>query len=285
MSRILVLGGTGMLGEPAVRHLLEDGFEVCVFARNPIRIRELFGESVGLVAGDLGNIKTLGAAMEGCQAVHISVGGDVDLESAENVASLAPRLDVQRVGYVSGATVSVQNIWYPMVAAKLAAEKVIQECGVPWTVFRPTWPMEQLWNFVRSGRPMVIGNLTTPYHWFAADDMGRMVSAAFGLEAAAGRCFYIHGPEAILVKDAVERYARSLDPEADEASVMSIRKARILAFLTRNKRLRAAADLLGYFEKVDEPGDPAAADALLGAPTTTLDQWIASRGAELVKTG
>ena len=285
MSRILVLGGSGMLGEPVVRHLLEDGFEVCVLARNPIRIRELFGESVSLVAGDLGHIKTLGHAMEGCHAVHISVGGEVDLESAENVASLAPRLGVQRVGYVSGTTVRIENVWYPMVAAKLAAEKVIQECGVPWTVFRPTWPMEQLWNFVRSGRPMVIGNLTTPYHFFAADDMGRMVSTAYGLEAAAGRCFYIHGPEPILLKDAVERYARSLDPEAGEASVMSLRKARILALLTHNGRLRAAADLMGYFEKVDEPGDPAVANALLGAPTTTLDQWLGSRGAELVKTG
>jgi len=285
MSRILVLGGTGMLGVPAVRHLLEDGFEVCVLARSPIRIRNHFGQNVDLVAGDLGNLKILEQAMEGCQAVHISVGGEVDLESAENVASLAPRMGVQRVGYVSGTTVCEENAWYPLVAAKLAAEKVVHECGVPWTVFRPTWPMEQLWNFVRSGRPMLIGNLATPYHFFAADDMGRMVSAAYRLEAAAGRCFYIHGPEPIRLKDAVERYARSLNPKAGKASVISLRKARVLAFLTRNKMLRAAAALMAYFEKVDEPGDPAVADALLGAPTTTLDEWITSRGAELVKTG
>jgi len=83
----------------------------------------------------------------------------------------------------------------------------------------------------------------------------------------------------------VERYARSLNPKAGKASVISLRKARVLAFLTRNKMLRAAAALMAYFEKVDEPGDPAVADALLGAPTTTLDEWITSRGAELVKTG
>ena len=285
MSRVLVLGGTGMLGEPVVRHLLEDGFEVCVLARNPIRIRELFGQTVDLVAGDLGNEQLLERAMEGCEAVHISVGGDVDLESAESVAALAPRLDIRRVGYVSGTTVSEENAWYPMVAAKLAAEKVIKECGVPWTVFRPTWPMEQLWNFVRSGKPMVIGNLTTAYHFFAAGDMGRMVATAYALEAAVGRCFYIHGPEAILVKDAVERYAHALDPRSGSATVLSLRKARIIAFLTRNRKLRYAADLMGYFEKVDEPGDPAVANALLGAPTTTLDQWSGGHGAELMRTG
>ena len=285
MSRILVLGGTGMLGAPVVRHLLEDGFDVCVYVRNPVRVRECFGQTVDVVAGDVDNLKALERAMEGCDAVHVSVGGEVDLESATNVAGMAPRLEVQRIGYVSGSTVREENGWYPMVAAKLAAERVIQECGVPWMIFRPTWPMEQLWNFVRTGRPMVIGHLDTPYHFFAAEDMGRMVSAAYQLESAAGRTFYVHGPEAVLLKDAVERYARAIDSGAGEASVLSVRKARIIAFLTRNRKLRFAAELMGYFEKVGEPGEPEVANALLGAPTTTLDRWIANEGAALVEAG
>lgn len=284
MSRSLVLGGTGMLGAPVVRHLLGDGVDVCLFVRNPVRARECFGRAVDVVAGDVDNLKSLERAMDGADAVHISVGGEVDLESAVNVAGMASRLGVQRVGYVSGTTVCEENAWYPMVAAKLAAERAIQECGVPWTVFRPTWPMEQLWNFVRTGRPMVIGHLSTPYHFFAAEDMGRMVSAAYHLEAAAGRAFYIHGPEPMILKQAVERFARAIRPHAGEASVMSVRKARIVGFLTQNRRLRHAADLMGYFEKVDEPGDPAVANALLGAPTTTLDQWIAKEGMALVAT-
>jgi hypothetical protein len=34
------------------------------------------------------------------------------------------------------------------------------------------------------------------------------------------------------------------------------------------------AEMMAYFEKVGEPGDPAEANQLLGAPETTLDQWI-----------
>ncbi len=283
MSRILVLGGTGMLGEPVVRHFLESGLEVGVLARNSTRARELFGPSVDAVAGDVSDLEVLGRALEGCQAVHISVGAEVDLESVRNVVRLAPRLGIRRIGYVSGTTVCEANTWYPMVADKLMAEKILRECGVPWTIFRPTWPMEQLWNFVRLPRLMVIGDLTTPYHFFAANDLGRMVSTALSLEAAAGRAFYVHGPEAFTVKEAVERYARALDPRAGEAAVMSVRKAKVVAFLTRNRRLRMAADLMGYFEKVGEPGDPAVANALLGAPTTTLAEWISSRGAELAR--
>ena len=283
MSRILVLGGTGMLGAPAVRHLLADGFDVRLFARNPMKAREIFGRSVDVVAGHVGHLKTLERAMEGCDAVHVSVGGEVDLESATDVTGMAPRLGVRRVGYVSGTTVCEENAWYPMVAAKLAAETALRACGIPWTIFRPTWPMEQLWNFVRTGRPMVVGHLRTPYHFFAADDMGRMVAAAYREETAAEQCFHIHGPEAMTVKEAVERYARALDADAGEATVMSTRQARIISFLTRNRKLRAAADLMGYFERVGEPGDPSAANVLLGAPTTTLDDWVVTEGRVLAE--
>jgi uncharacterized protein YbjT (DUF2867 family) len=283
MSRILVLGGTGMLGTPTVRHLVADGFDVRLFARNPVKARERFGRSVDVVAGHVGHLKTLERAMEGCDAVHVSVGGEADLSSATDVTAMAPRLGVRRVGYVSGTTVCEENAWYPMVAAKLAAETALRACGVPWTIFRPTWPMEQLWNFVRTGRPMVIGHLKTPYHFFAADDMGRMVAAAYRLEAAAGQCFHIHGPEAMTLKEAVERYARALDPDAGEAAVMSVRQARIVSFLKRNRRLRGAADLMSYFERVGEPGDPSAANRLLGAPTTTLDEWVVTEGRVLAE--
>ncbi len=277
MSRILVLGGTGMLGAPVVRRLLADGLEVRVFARDPVRIRALFGRTVDLVAGDVGNLKALERAMGGCAAVHVSIGGDVDRESAESVASLAPRLGVGRVGYVSGTTVCEENAWYPMAAAKLAAERAVRECGVPWTIFRPTWPMEQLQSFLRPGGPVIIGTLSTPYHFFAAADLGRMVSTAYRSTEAEARCFYIHGPEAVTVKEAVERYARSVEAPRKEVSVMSVRKARVVGLLTGNRRLRAAADLMGYFEKVGEPGDPTEANDLLGAPGTTLDDWLASR--------
>jgi uncharacterized protein YbjT (DUF2867 family) len=36
-KRILVLGGTGMLGGPVVRRLLADGFDVRVLARDPAK--------------------------------------------------------------------------------------------------------------------------------------------------------------------------------------------------------------------------------------------------------
>jgi len=43
---------------------------------------------------------------------------------------------------------------------------------------------------------MVIGDRLPPLHWFAASDFGRLAARAHQVEAAAGRRFYVHGPEA-----------------------------------------------------------------------------------------
>ena len=49
--------------------------------------------------------------------------------------------------------------------------------------------------------------------------------------------------------------------------------ASIIAGLSRDKTLQAVLPFFRYSEKVAEEGDPAEANALLGAPTTTLEQW------------
>ncbi|MEJ2204665.1 MAG: hypothetical protein P8170_11180 [Gemmatimonadota bacterium] len=45
-------------------------------------------------------------------------------------------------------------------------------------------------------------------------------------------------------------------------------------------RLRFAAGLMAYFDRVGELGDPSEANELLGPPTTTLEEWIQHRAAD-----
>jgi NADH dehydrogenase len=225
------------------------------------------------------DLASLEAALEGCGGMHISVGGAVDQLSAENVASLASRLGLERITYVSGSTVAEANRWFPMVAQKLEAEKAIRACGVPYTTFCPTWPMEQLPRFARDGQPTQIGKQPTPLHWFAAEDLARMVSIAYQTEAAAGKRLYIHGPEAITMKEALERYCQVFHPDGKAVSVMPIWLAKLMGIITRNEGLKFASGLMAYFDKVGELGDPAEANRLLGAPTTTLPLWMERRKA------
>ena len=274
---ILILGGTGMLGAPVARRLQADGFEVRLLARDPAKAHSALGGNFNIIQGDVADKAQLEQAMTGCDGVHVSVGGAVDQLSAEYSAALAPRVGVRHVTYVSGSTVKDQNGWFPMTRQKLNAEKAIRESGIHYTIFCPTWPMEQLPRFVRAGRATLIGELPTPYHWFAADDFAAMVSKAYQIEAALDKRLYVHGPEAIMTKTALERYCSTFHPDIKSVSAMPILLAKAIGTVTGSAMLKFAADLMAYFKQVGEPGDPTEANLLLGAPTTTLDMWMAHR--------
>ena len=281
MNKILVLGGTGMLGAPVARRLQADGFEVRLMVRDPKKARGLLGNGFEIIPGDVADLSCLEEALVGCQGVHVTIGGPVDQLSAENVADLAPRLGLERVTYVSGATVFEQNRWFPMAEQKLNAETAVRGCGLPFTIFCPTWPMEQLPRLAMGGRPMIIGDRPVPWHWFAADDLARMVSNAYQREEAINQRLFIHGPEAMSMVEAMERYCQTFHPEVEAVQMMPIDAARAMADSTGNNMLRFFADLMAYFDKVGEMGDPAEANQLLGAPEMTLDDWLENRRDQL----
>jgi uncharacterized protein YbjT (DUF2867 family) len=162
---------------------------------------------------------------------------------------------------------------------KLEAERAIRECGGRYTIFCPTWPMEQLPRMVQGGRAAVIGD-QPPVHWFAADDLARMVSTAFQREEAANKRFFVHGPEALTMVEALGRYCRALHPEIESVAAMPIEVARSMADSPGNEMLKFHAEMMAYFEKAGELGDPAEANEILGAPMTTLDEWLDQRKAK-----
>jgi uncharacterized protein YbjT (DUF2867 family) len=281
MQKILVIGGTGRLGQPVVRHLNSNGFQVRVLSRDIEKARSLFDEAVEIVQGDVTDAAGLEQALAGCQRVHVSVMGDDDLPCVKNIVALVPKLQLERIAYISGSTVFEENRWFPMIEQKLIAEEAIRACGVPYTIFCPTWPMEMLPGFVRDGKPSQLGKQPAPIHWFAVDDLGRMVSTAYQREEAANKRLIIHGPEGIPMKEALERYCRVFHPEIKKVSVMPLWLVKMMATVTRNEMLKFVAGMMAYFDKVGELGDPTEANDLLGAPKTTLDAWMEQQKVEM----
>jgi uncharacterized protein YbjT (DUF2867 family) len=273
-KKILVLGATGMFGKPTASQLKADGFQARILARDAEKAQSTLGAGFEIIRGDVADLASLEKAMQRCYGVHISVGGAVDQVSAENVAALAPKLGVERISYISGATVAEANRWFPMVAQKLEAEKAIRDSGVPYTIFCPTWPMEQIVRFARGGKPSLIGKQPLPVHLFAAQDLAHMVSKAYQLEEAQNKRFYVYGPEAMTMKTALERYCARFHPEVQKISVMPIWMAKLMGTLTGNEMLKFASGLMAYFDKTPEVGDPSEANEILGAPATTLDAWM-----------
>jgi len=269
-----------MLGEPVARQLHEAGFVVRIVVRDVAKAQKMFSESFELVDGDVTDVASLRQAMTGCYGVHISVGGAVDQISAENVATLAPELDVAHITYISGSTVQKENGWFPMTAQKLAAETAVIQSHIPYSIFCPTWPMEQLPRFIIGGQATLVGDRPVPWRWFAAADLGRMVVQAYQREGALNKRLYVHGPEPLSMPEALDQYCRTFHPEISAVNMLPIERARRIAASTGNQMLAYFADLMAYFQQVGEPGDAAEANDLLGAPTTTLADWIAQRKTE-----
>ncbi|MBI5236483.1 MAG: NAD(P)H-binding protein [Deltaproteobacteria bacterium] len=281
---ILVVGATGMLGEPVARQLEKDGYVVRVFARNIEKAKAKLGASFEYVRGDVEEPSSLEKAVKGCFGVHISLKGGPKAEAFDriehrgtvNISAVSSKLGVQRITYLSGASVSEENSWFPAAKAKLQAESAIQGSGVPYTIFRATHFMESLPLAVKGNRAFVIGRQPYPVHWLAAGDYARMVSKSFGLPAAANKRFFVYGPQSLTMMEALKKYCSIVHPKA-RVSTMPIWAMSLIGMVSFNPELRFIAELMGFFEKVRETGDPSEANRLLGAPTTTLDQWCSSR--------
>jgi uncharacterized protein YbjT (DUF2867 family) len=287
MKRVLVLGGTGMLGAPVAHRLAEDGFEVRALSRHPAQARARLGPTaeIEIVRGDATDRHDVRAAVARCDIVHVSMGPPGERVCVELAVRAATEVGAERIGYVSGTTVAEEHRWFPMIEEKLGSEAFVRGSAVPWTIFRPSWPFEQLPRFARGGKPFLLGDIPHAWHWFAADDMGRMVSASYRSPEAANRTFFVHGPEALTLRAALERYCATVHPDAPPIHVTKLWLARTIGVLTRNAQLRFAAALMAYFTKVGEGGDPTKTDRILGAPTTTLDAWLRELSAASSRTG
>jgi len=273
-KRILVIGGTGTLGAPVAQSLKDSGFEVRIMTRDIQKARRMFENTFELFAGNPTDLDCLEQALEGSSGVHISLPPEVEQQVAERVAKLASRHGVERISYISGATVAQENRWFPMVNGKFLAEQAIRESGIPYTIFCPTWVMEILPKFVNQGRAAIFGKQPIPYHWVAAQDLARMVSNAYGHAGAENKRFWVHGPEPIQMQEALQRYCAVFHPEIKQVSSMPFWLVNLMATLTRSPELKDAGAMMSYFEKIGEMGDPTEANELLGGPEITLDQWL-----------
>lgn len=280
IDTILVIGGTGMLGEPVARRLRAVGHPVRILTRSVDKARAGFGAEYEVVAGDVEDAASLDAALTGCQGVHINLEGglDPDLErrGAHNVVAAAAKAGVGRVTYLSGTSVTKENCWYAGTRAKFEAEAAIRASGVPYTVFQATFFMETLPRFVRGTRASILGGQPHPWRWVAAADYARMVAKAYATPEAAGRTLHVFGPQPWTMRQALQTYCAIARPDAKVGAV-PFWMATALAGLTRDKTLQAAVPFFRYSEQVAEAGDAAEANALLGAPTTTLEAWCRSQ--------
>jgi uncharacterized protein YbjT (DUF2867 family) len=273
--KILVIGASGLLAKPVVKHLGNNGFDLRLFSRT---VNEsMFYDEYDIQQGDVFNDSELQKAITECNAIHISIASLNEADAVDAILKTAKRQKVKLISYVSGCTVSEENRWFPMIDNKFRAEQSIINSGIPYMIFRPTWFFESLQLMVRNNKATVIGKQLNPYRWIAADDFARMVCNAYLNSEAKNKMFYVLGKEKFLMKELLSEYCKVYHPEIKKVSNAPIGLLKFLSFITGNKELKKATQLFSYFEKVKEPEVLNEADKLLGKPEITFQKWIETK--------
>jgi uncharacterized protein YbjT (DUF2867 family) len=139
---ILVTGGTGTLGRLVVRRLRDAGSDVRVFSRRSHDSED----GIEFMSGDLATGEGIEAAVNGIETiVHLAGSTKGDEDKARNLVRAASRAGAQHLVYVSvvGAeripvVSGVDRAMFGYFASKRAAEKLVEDSGLPWTTLRAT---------------------------------------------------------------------------------------------------------------------------------------------------
>lgn len=154
-KKILVTGATGQQGGAVARQLLDAGFQVLALTRDPSKpaARDLTTRGAQVVRGDLNDPESIGRIMEGCHGVFSvqnfwETGYDREIQQGCDLADEAKRRGIKHFIYssVGGAD---RNTGLTHFESKWQIEQHIQEIGLPCTVLRPVFFMENFQNYLR----------------------------------------------------------------------------------------------------------------------------------------
>jgi len=212
--KVLVTGGTGLLGGALLGLLLAEGHEVrCLVRAQSPRASRLDKLRITIVRGDAGDEQALSQALSGVDAL-LHVAG---IEYAPRVVEAARRAEVERLVMV-GST-SAHSAYEFRSGPKLRMEELVRESGLDYTIVRPSMiygseldkNMHRLLRFLdRSPFFPMFGsgeNLWQPvYH----EDCARGVYEALVRPAAVGRDYDLPGAEPLTYLELVRTAAGAL---------------------------------------------------------------------------
>ena len=202
MSEILVTGGTGTLGRVIVDELVATSRSVRVLSRRP---RSSDASTADWAVGDLRSGRGLDDAVAGITTIIHCASGRGDVESTEHLVRAATASNCSHVVYIS--IVGVDRIPLGYYRSKLAAERVIEDCGLPFTILRTTQFHALIATVLTSlaRLPVVLVPARTSFQPIDVREVAaRLIALADA--APAGRVADMGGPEILRTEDLARSY-------------------------------------------------------------------------------
>ncbi|MFO1457575.1 MAG: SDR family oxidoreductase [Steroidobacteraceae bacterium] len=211
---ILITGATGRTGSQAAKLLAQKGEKVRALVRNPEKAAALQAAGVEIAVGDAGDAASVRAALKGVDRIAIILpNGEKQLEYEKQLASLAAEAGVKHILKVSSME-SHANAPNPTHAAHWDSELHIKSLGVPWTMVRPSFYMQ---NFLSNAATIKAENKF--YYPFGEDggavmmdarDVGYFIAHVFTTPGHGNKSYDITSGDRLKMREAAEVISRVL---------------------------------------------------------------------------
>jgi uncharacterized protein YbjT (DUF2867 family) len=185
---ILVSGATGQQGGSVARNLLERGFAVRALTRDTEKAaaKELVDLGAEVVSGDLEDRASIERVLAGVYGVFSvqqfwEVGFEGEVRQGILLADAAKEAGVEHLVYSSVGSAH-RETGIPHFDSKWEVEEHVRASGVPYTVLRPVFFMQN-WEMMRE--PVLGGTLPQPldpdkpFQMIDAEDIGVFAARAF----------------------------------------------------------------------------------------------------------
>jgi len=221
---VLVTGATSRQGGAVARNLLGRGFRVRALTRDPQKpsARSLAERGAEVVPGTLDDRSSIDLALEGVYGVFsvqnpIEAGMEGEIRQGKTLADAAKAAGVEHFVYSSmGSAHRVTGI--PTFESKWEVEEHIRGTGLPYTVLRPVFFMQN-WEMMRD--QILAGTLAQPFdsdkplQQISTKDIGAFAAKAFDdPERWIGREMDIAGDELTMVQTA-QTFGRVIGRKVD----------------------------------------------------------------------
>jgi len=225
---VLIIGATGDVGSEAAKFAVKMGHTARALVRKTSN-REKLGEAkdrIAFVEGDMLDKASLAAAMDGMEALIISIRltpaevekgrtyRDVELGGVRNLVDVAKEKGIKKIIHVSAAGVGPHCV-SDMYQAKHQAEETIRQSGIDYTIFKPSGMFK---DFQMFHIPMVLklGETNTwptgPLHFrmnpLSHIDLAECMADALTNPAASNKTFAIGGPDCVMQGDFLNMIAK-----------------------------------------------------------------------------
>ena len=219
--KVLVTGGTGVVGRSTVTALVQRGHVVQLLSRNARRDARQWSNGVHAVPANIAEAASIAGVADGCEVVlHLTSIVDesgpntferVNVEGTRNVIREAERAGVKRFLYVS--SLGADRGSSPYHQSKRKAEAIVRQFRGAWTVLRPGSVYgpgdEQISLLLRMVRTLptlpVLGDGDQRFQPIWHEDLAELLAQAVEREDLHGKELDVAGPELTTQNDLVRR--------------------------------------------------------------------------------